>query len=77
MVKNVTNRLLLKSRLYDLRLKEGNSLKTHLDEFFSIVMDLYKINVKLDNEDLAILLPCSLPTSYKNARETLLGESLI
>ena len=54
MAKSVTNRLLLKSRLHDLRLEEGKPLKPHLDEFYSIVMDLQNIVVKLDDEDLAI-----------------------
>ena len=40
MAKSVANRLLLKSRLYDLCLEEGKPLKPHLDEFYSIVMDL-------------------------------------
>ena len=72
MAKSVTNRLLLKSRLYDLRLEEGKPLKPHLDEFYSIVMDLQNIDVKLDDKDLAIYLLCSLPPSYKHFRETLL-----
>lgn len=71
MAKRVTNRLLLKSRFYDLRLEEGNILKFHLDEFFTFVMDLHNIDVVVDNEDLAILLLCSLPSSYKIFRETL------
>jgi LTR polyprotein gag-polypeptide-like protein len=37
MEKSVTNRLLLKSRLYDLRLQEGRPMKPHLDEFYSII----------------------------------------
>ena len=37
MSKSMTNWLLLKSRLYDLRLEEGKPPKTHLDEFYSIV----------------------------------------
>ena len=71
MAKSVTNRLLLKSRLYDPRLEEGKPLKPHLNEFYSIVMDLQNIDVKFDDEDLAIYLLCSLPPSYKNFRETL------
>ena len=39
MAKSVTNRLLLKSRLYDLPLGEGKPLKPHLDEIYSLVMD--------------------------------------
>ena len=69
---SVTNRLLLKIRLYDLCLEEGNPLKPHLDEFYSVVMDLQNIEVKLDDEHLAIYLLCPLHPSYKNFRETLL-----
>ena len=35
-------------------------------------MDLQNIDVKLDDENLAIYLLCSLPPSYKHFRETLL-----
>ena len=72
MEKSVTNRLLLKSRLYDLRLQEGKPMKPHLDEFYSIIMDLQNIDVKVDDEDLAILLLVSLPPSFKHFRKTLL-----
>ena len=64
MAKSVTNRLLFKNRLYDLRLAEGNSFKSNLDEFCTIVMDLHNIDVVVD-EDLAIFLLCYLPSSYK------------
>ena len=56
--KNVTNRLLLKSRLHDLSLEGGKSLESHLDEFFSIIMDLQKIDVEIDDEDMARLSCC-------------------
>lgn len=72
MKKSVTNRLLLKSKLHDLKLQEGKPIKTHIDEFCSIVMDLHNIDIELDDEDLAIYLLCSLPPSYKHVRETLL-----
>ena len=70
MAKSVTNRLLLKSILYDLRLQEGKPMKPHLDEFFSIVLDLKNIDVSFDDEDLTILLLCSLTPSFKHFRET-------
>ena len=72
MAKSVTNRLLLKSRLYDLRLQEGKPMKPHFDEFYSIILDLQNIDVSLDDEDLVILLSCSLPPSFKHFRESLL-----
>ena len=68
MSKSVTNWLLLKSN--DLRLLEGKLIKLHLDEFYSIVLDLQNIDVSLDDEDLAILLLCSLTPSFKHFRET-------
>ena len=70
--KSVTNRLLLKSSMYDLRLQEGKPIKPHLDELYSIVLDLQNIEISLDDEFLAILLLCSLLPSYKHFRETLL-----
>ena len=73
MAKSVTNRLQLKSRLYDLLLEEGKPLKPHLDEFYTFVMDLQNIKVKLNDEDLVSYLLCSLHPSYNHFRETLLN----
>ena len=61
MTKSVANRLFLRSKLHDLHLEEGSSLKSHIDEFDSIVMDLSNLDVNLDDEDLAIKLLCALP----------------
>ena len=47
-------------------------MKLRLDEFYSIIIDLQNIDVKVDDEDLIILLLCSLAPSYKHFRETLL-----
>ena len=65
MAKNVTNWLLSKSRLYDLRLQEDQPMKPYLDKFYSIVLDLQNIDVSLDYEYLAILLLCSLTLSLR------------
>ena len=43
MAKSVTNKFLLNSRLYSLRLEVYNSLKLHLDDFCTIIMDLHNI----------------------------------
>ena len=47
-------------------------MKSHLDKFYSIIMELQNIDVKMDDEDFAILLLCSLSPSYKHFKETLL-----
>ena len=75
--KNLTNRLYLKKRLYTLRMEEGSAVKEHLDAFNSIIMDLWNVDIKVDSEDQALILLCSLPRSYDAFVDTLLyGERL-
>ncbi|GJR84705.1 retrovirus-related pol polyprotein from transposon TNT 1-94 [Tanacetum coccineum] len=56
MTKSLTNKLLLKQRLFSLRMKEGSALKDHLDALNSILMDLKNVDVKIDDEDAALIL---------------------
>jgi len=58
---------------------EGTPIKSHIAEFFSIINDLDKIEVKIEDEDQALLLLCSLPSSYKSFREHIIygGKSTI
>ena len=72
MTKSLTTKLYLKKRLYTLRMKEGASLHDHLDEFNQIVMDIKNIGIKLEEEDQALLLICSLPLSYENLSNSML-----
>ena len=58
---------------------EGTPIKSHIAEFFSIINDLNKIEIKIENEDQALLLLCSLPSSYKSFRKAIIysGKSTI
>jgi len=58
---------------------EGTSIKSHIAEFFSIINDLDKIEVKIEDEDQTLLLLCFLPSSYKSFREAIIygGKSTI
>ena len=45
---------------------------SHLSVFKEIMADLVSMEVKYDDEDLGLLLLCSLPNSYANFRDTIL-----
>jgi hypothetical protein len=51
---------------------EGMSIKPHVDEFSSILLDLANMEIKYEDKDQALMLLRSLPLSYKNFRETLI-----
>ena len=62
----------LKEMLYTCRIAEGTPVQKHLNEFNSILVDLESLDVKIDDEDKAILLVVSLPSSYKHFKEIML-----
>ncbi|KAL5799002.1 hypothetical protein ACOSQ2_003822 [Xanthoceras sorbifolium] len=53
-------------------MSEGTSLGSHIDEFEYLIMDLQNLDVNIEDEDQALLLLCSLPSSYRHFRETML-----
>ena len=72
MKKSLAKRLILKQRLFLLRMHVGTPIKSHIAEFFSIIIDLDKIEVKLEDEDQTLLLLCFLPSSYKSFKEAII-----
>ena len=46
----------MKQWLYTLKMQEGMHLCDHLDEFNKILMDLKNIDIKVDDEDQALIL---------------------
>ncbi|GJT66197.1 retrovirus-related pol polyprotein from transposon TNT 1-94 [Tanacetum coccineum] len=66
MTKSLTNKLLLKQRLFSPRMKEGSTLKDHLDVLNSILMDLKNVEVKIDDEDATLIFLVSLPPLFEN-----------
>ena len=70
--KLLTNRLYLKKRLCKLRMDEGTPVKQYLDVFNSNIMDLGNIDIKIEREDQALIVLCSLPASYETFVDTLL-----
>ncbi|GJZ42293.1 retrovirus-related pol polyprotein from transposon TNT 1-94 [Tanacetum coccineum] len=79
MTKSLANKLYLKKKLFTFYMDSGKKLSEHIDEFNKLVGDLANIDVEIDDEDQALMLLTSLPSSYDNFEDTLLygRESLI
>jgi len=63
MTKSLSNKLYLKKQLYGLRMKEGTSVLEHLNFFNKVINELLAVDVKIDEEDKALILLSSLPES--------------
>lgn len=72
LAKSLTNKLHLKRQLYRLKMEEGGSLMEHMNVFNGYLDQLRKVDVKIDEEDKALLLLTSLPDSYDTLVTTLL-----
>jgi len=66
------NRLILKQRFFLLYMHECTPIKSHIIKFSSIINDLDKIDVKIEDEDQTLLLLCSLPSTYKRFRKAII-----
>ena len=69
MTKSLAHKLRVKERLFTLRMSEGTPIQSHLDEFNSMMIDSENLDVKVDDEDKAVLFIVSLPPSYRHFKE--------
>jgi hypothetical protein len=72
MSKDLTSKMHMKMKLFSHKLQEGGSVLNHISVFKEIVADLVSMEVQFDDEDLGLLLLCSLPSSYANFCDTIL-----
>ena len=72
MRKNLTNKLYVKKQLYSLHMKEGSDLLEHLNTFNMLNTQLSSFGVNYEDEDKALLLLASLPTSFDHLVTTLM-----
>lgn len=77
--KSLANRLYQKKCLHTIHMEEGRDLRRHVDDFNKVILDLKNIDIKIEEEDHAILLLSSLPKTYEHFVDTMLygKESLI
>ena len=61
-----------KMKLFSHKLQEGGSVMNHISIFKEIVSDIVSMEVKYDDEDLALLLLVSLPNSFSNFCDTII-----
>lgn len=69
--KTAPNKLFLKLELYGQKMQEGEDLTEHIKAFNRVVSDLARIEIKVEDEDMALLMLTSLPKSYKGLVVTL------
>jgi len=72
MSKDLNSKIHMKVKLFTLKIKEGDSMMSHLSILKEIMADLVSMEVKYDDEDLGLSLLCSLPNSYANFCDTIL-----
>jgi len=64
MMKSLLNKLFIKKQLYSLWIKKDTPILQHLNAFNRILSDLLSPELKLEEEDKAILLLSSLSSTY-------------
>ena len=62
--KSLVNKLFLRKKLYNLRMKDGDSVTEHLNAFNTVVSQLLSVDIKISDEDKCISLLCSLLDSW-------------
>ena len=72
MTKSLSNKLFMKKQLYSFRMKEGTPILQHFNAFNRILNDLLALEVKVEEEDKALLLLFSLPSSYDDLATTIM-----
>jgi hypothetical protein len=62
--KSLVNKLFLRKKLYNLRMRDGDSVAEHLNAFNTVVSQLVSVDIKISDEDKCISLLCSLLDSW-------------
>jgi len=71
MTKSLSNRVLLKGKLFGFKIPEDKPISESLDEFNRLIIDLANIEIKIEDEDQAIMILNALPKSYSTFVEAM------
>jgi hypothetical protein len=58
--KSLVNKLFLRNKLYNMRMRYGDLMEEHLNAFTIVVSQLVYVEIKISEEDKCISLLCSL-----------------
>lgn len=72
LAKSLANRLYIKRRLYSYSFLEDKSILEQLEDFCKSIDDLKAVDVKIGDEDKAILVLNALPDSFDQMRDAIL-----
>jgi hypothetical protein len=61
--KSLVNKLFLRKKLYNLRMRDGDSVAEHLNAFNTVVSQIVSIEIEILDEDKCLSLLCFLPDS--------------
>ncbi|KAH1249995.1 Retrovirus-related Pol polyprotein from transposon TNT 1-94 [Glycine max] len=70
--KLVANRLFLKQQLYFFKMTEERMLSDQIDDINKILDDIENLDVKMEDEDKALMLLHGLPSSYEHFKDAIL-----
>ena len=62
--KSLVNKLFLRKKLYNLRMRDGDLVAEHLNFFNIVISQLVYVDINILDEDKCINLLCSLPNSW-------------
>jgi hypothetical protein len=62
--KSLVNKILLRNKLYNLRMRDGDSMVENLYTFNTMVSQLISVEIKILDEYKCISLLCPLPDSW-------------
>lgn len=65
---SANNKVFLMKKLFNLKMVDGTSVTTHLNEFNTIVNQLLSVNIDFGDEVRALILLASLPNSWEPMR---------
>jgi hypothetical protein len=67
--KSLVNKLFLRKKLYNARMRDGDSMEENWNSFNVVVSQLVSIEIKILDEHKCITLLCSLPNSWESLVE--------